>query len=53
LAETIAGHGLFCSLYTDRGGHYFHTPVAGGKVNKDALQGNRSTGRGIPARCLL
>src|SRR5207237_9454772 len=32
LAETIAGHGLFCSLYTDRGTHYFDTPKAGGKV---------------------
>jgi hypothetical protein len=32
LAETIARHGLFCSLYTDRGSHYFHTPEAGGKV---------------------
>ena len=26
--------GLFCSLYTDRGSHYWHTPEAGGKVNK-------------------
>jgi hypothetical protein len=34
LAETIAGHGLFCSLYTDRGSHYFDTPKAGGKVAK-------------------
>lgn len=34
LAETIAAHGLFCSLYTDRGSHYFHTPTAGGKVAK-------------------
>jgi transposase len=34
LAETIGGHGLFCSLYTDRGSHYFHTPEAGGKVDK-------------------
>ena len=32
LIETIAEHGLFCSLYTDRGSHYFHTPKAGGKV---------------------
>ena len=30
LAEVIADHGLFCALYTDRGSHYFHTPVAGG-----------------------
>lgn len=35
LIETIAAHGLFCSLYTDRGSHYFHTPEAGGKVAKD------------------
>lgn len=27
--------GLFCSLYTDGGSHYFHTPEAGGKVEKD------------------
>jgi transposase len=27
--------GLPCSLYTDRGSHYFHTPAAGGKVAKD------------------
>ncbi len=37
LAETIAAKGLFCSLYTDRGSHYFHTPEAGGKVARDAL----------------
>jgi transposase len=29
LAETIAAKGLFCALYTDRGGHYFHTSEAG------------------------
>jgi hypothetical protein len=29
LAETIAAKGLFCALYTDRGGHYFHTAEAG------------------------
>lgn len=29
LAETIAAMGLFCALYTDRGGHYFHTSEAG------------------------
>jgi transposase len=37
LSETIAAKGLFCSLYTDRGSHYFHTPQAGGKIAKDAL----------------
>ena len=34
LLDVIERHGLFCSLYTDRGGHYFHTPEAGGKVDK-------------------
>jgi transposase len=34
LAETIAAQGLFCAFYTDRGSHYFHTPEAGGKVDK-------------------
>jgi len=37
LVETIAGRGLFCSLYTDRGSHYFHTPEAGGKVASERL----------------
>jgi transposase len=32
--ETLTRHGLFCSLYTDRGSHYWHTPEAGGKVDK-------------------
>ena len=35
LHEVIARHGLFCAFYTDRGGHYFYTPKAGGKVDKD------------------
>ena len=34
LAETIAKKGLFGAFYTDRGSHYFHTPTAGGKVDK-------------------
>jgi transposase len=34
LHETIAAHGLFGALYTDRGSHYFRTPKAGGKVDK-------------------
>jgi transposase len=37
LAETIASQGLFCSLYTDRGSHYFYTPEAGGQVAKGVL----------------
>ena len=32
--QTIARYGLFCSAYTDRGSHYFHTPKAGGKVDR-------------------
>ena len=32
--EVIEAHGLFCSLYTDRGSHYWQTPEAGGKVDK-------------------
>lgn len=34
LHETISANGLFSSFYTDRGSHYFNTPVAGGKVDK-------------------
>lgn len=37
LSETIAAHGLFRAFYTDRGSHYFHTPKAGGKVDKTRL----------------
>ena len=32
--EVVEAHGLFCSLYTDRGSHYWTTPEAGGKVDK-------------------
>jgi hypothetical protein len=35
LHAVIAERGLFCSLYADRGSHYWHTPEAGGKVDKD------------------
>lgn len=34
LGQTIARYGLFASLYSDRGSHYFTTPQAGGKVDK-------------------
>jgi len=37
LYETILKEGLFCSLYTDRGSHYFYTPEEGGKVDKFRL----------------
>ncbi len=35
LGEVIAAKGLFCALYADRASHYWHTPDAGGKVDKD------------------
>jgi len=34
LQEVFGHHGLPLSLYTDRGSHYFHTPEAGGKVDR-------------------
>jgi len=37
LLEVFQAQGLPCSLYTDRGSHYFHTPEAGGKVDKTTL----------------
>jgi transposase len=44
LREVVAKHGLFCSLYTDRGSHYFVTPEAGGPVSKIILT---QVGRGL------
>ncbi len=35
LSEVVSSKGLFCSLYADRASHYWHTPEAGGKVDKD------------------
>ena len=35
LSEVIGARGLFCSLYADRASHYWHTPDAGGTVDKD------------------
>jgi transposase len=37
LADVFGRHGLPSSLYTDRGSHYFHTPEAGGKVDREHL----------------
>lgn len=34
IGDVIAGHGLFCSLYADRGSHYWITTKAG-KIDKD------------------
>jgi len=35
--EVILKKGLFSSIYTDRGTHYWFTPEAGGKVSKTQL----------------
>ena len=35
--EVIERKGLFCSLYSDRGGHFFYTPKAGEPVDKNRL----------------
>ena len=37
LKEVFGKHGLPMSLYTDRGAHYFHTPKAGGEVDRGHL----------------
>jgi hypothetical protein len=44
IGQTIERYGLFACLYTDRGAHYFTTPVAGGKVDKINLT---QTGRAL------
>jgi transposase len=37
IQQTLEKKGLFCSLYTDRGSHYWHTQQAGGKVDRNHL----------------
>jgi transposase len=37
LLDVFATEGLPASLYSDRGSHYFHTPMADGPVDKDRL----------------
>jgi len=37
LKEVIEGKGWFCSLYSDRGSHFWLTPKAGGKVDRYRL----------------
>lgn len=37
LREVIETHGLFCALYSDRGSHFFVTPKAGERVDKQRL----------------
>jgi len=37
VGDVIEKRGLFAALYTDRGSHYWHTPQAGGNVDKANL----------------
>jgi hypothetical protein len=37
MRDVIEAHGLPSSFYSDRGSHYWHTPEAGGKVDKENL----------------
>lgn len=37
LREVVQARGVFCSLYSDRAGHFFITPRAGEKVDKTRL----------------
>jgi transposase len=37
LQEVIAGKGVFCALYSDRGSHFWLTPKAGGKIDPHRL----------------
>ena len=37
LRHVVQTRGLFCSLYSDRASHFFHTPQAGGKVDLSNL----------------
>jgi transposase len=37
LREVIERKGLFCALYSDRGSHFWLTPAAGGKVDRQRL----------------
>lgn len=34
LKEVVEQNGVFCSLYSDRGSHFFYTPVAGGPPDR-------------------
>src|SRR5246127_296998 len=37
LWEVVARKGLFCALYSDRGSHFWLTPTAGGKVDRQRV----------------
>src|ERR1035437_7902908 len=35
LREVMERKGLFCTLYSDRGAHFWYTPKSGGKVDRE------------------
>ena len=49
LGQTIVRCGLFATLYSDRGSHYFTMPEAGGKVDKVNLT---EVGRALSQLCI-
>src|SRR5258707_8929410 len=49
LLEVFVAHGLPCSLYSDRGSHYFYTDKAGEAVDKNRLTHG---GRALDRLCL-
>ena len=49
LREVIARKGLFCALYSDRGGHFWLTPTAKGKVDRQRLT---QVGRALRDLCI-
>jgi hypothetical protein len=55
LIEVFVTQGLPCSLYSDRGSHYFYTPEVGGRVSTQVLnQVGRALGKrrgGSKLRC--
>ena len=46
IRDVVSTHGLFCSLYTDRGSHYFETPDARGR--RTGVQNVSDAGRPCP-----
>lgn len=44
LRAVVAAHGVFCALYTDRAGHFIHTPPAG------HVRGQTQVERALPQR---
>src|SRR5574338_979276 len=53
LREVIEAQGLFSSLYTDRGSHYWYTEETGGKVDKTRLTQVHRALRQLGIHCCL